>query len=345
MLGTRPATQSYRGAVLEFQLDAAHRDRLTTLARHEGVTLYMVLLAAYATVLSHWSGQDDLVVGTPMANRSAGTDALVGFFVNTLPLRVHVTGGMTFRDLLAQVRDTALGAFDHQELPFERLVDIVNPPRNPSASPIFQVLFTYQAEPAGLTLPGVTVEPIRPPHASAKFDVTLAIDESATGLEGYIEYGADLFDEGTIAGVRDRFIAVLDAITADVTADVYDAPMLTARDARQLAAWNDTAHDYQETRLIHEMIADQARTTPDAVALVFEGRTLSYAELDAKASALARSLRSAGVGPDVAVGISIERSFELLIAVLGILKAGGAMCRSIPNIPPSAWPECGRTPV
>ena len=331
--GARPATQSYRGAVLEFQLDAAHRDRLTALARREGVTLYMLLLAAYATVLSRWSGQHDLVVGTPMANRSAGTEALVGFFVNTLPLRFHVAGGMTFRELLAHVRDTALGAFDHQELPFERLVDIVNPPRNPSASPIFQVLFTYQAESANLTLPGVTVDPIHAPHDSAKFDVTLAIDEAVTGLEGYIEYGADLFDESAIAGVRDRFIAVLDAMTADVTTAVDEAPMLTARDAQQLASWNDTAHDYGETRLIHQMIADQATKTPDAVALVFEGETLSYAQLEAKAERVARALRQAGVGPDVAVGISIERSFELLIAVLGILKAGGAYVPLDPEYP------------
>ena len=333
IFAARPATQSYRGAVLEFQLDAAHRDRLTALARREGVTLYMLLLAAYATVLSRWSGQDDLVIGTPMANRSAGTDALVGFFVNTLPLRFRLPGGMTFHDLLAHVRDTALGAFDHQELPFERLVDIVNPPRNPSVSPIFQVLFTYQAEAAGLTLPGVTVEPIHAPHESAKFDVTMAIDEGAAGLDGYIEYGADLFDEDAIAGVRDRFIAVLDAMTADVTTAVHDAPMLTARDRQQVALWNDTAHDYLETRLIHQMIADQARQTPDAVALVFEGETLSYAELDARAETLAQALRRAGVGPDVAVGISIERSFELLIAVLGILKAGGAYVPLDPEYP------------
>ena len=333
IFGARPATQSYKGAVLEFQIDAAHRDRLTALARREGVTLYMVLLAAYATVLSRWSGQSDLVIGTPMANRSEGTDALVGFFVNTLPLRFRVHGGMTFRDLLAHVRDTALGAFDHQALPFERLVDIVNPPRNPAASPIFQVLFTYQAEAADLTLPGIDVTPIRAPHATAKFDVTMAIDDRPSGLDGYIEYGADLFDEDAIAGVRDRFTAILDAMAADADALVDEAPMLTDRDRQQLAAWNDTSRDYHETRLIHQMIADQAKLTPGAVALVFEGQTLSYAELDAKAEQLASALRHAGVGPDVAVGISLERSFELLIAVLGILKAGGAYVPLDPEYP------------
>ncbi len=335
--GTRPLTQSYRGAVIEFHLDADLRERLVALARREGATLYMVLLTAYAAMLSRWSGQDDVVIGTPVANRSqTGADQLIGFFVNTLPIRVKVPRDATFRTTLTGVRDTALQAFDHQELPFERLVELLNPPRRPASAPIFQVLFAYQhGDAADLTLPGVTVTPIRVPHASAKFDLTLAIDDRASGLDGFLEYSADLFADETMREVTERFVGFLDAMSTDVERAIRDVPMLTDRERRQLAVWNDTRQDYAEPRRIHDIIEDQTRFTPNAVALEFEGETLTYGDLNAKADILARELSHAGVGPDVLVGVCLERSFDLLIAVLGVLKAGGAYVPLDPEYPPA----------
>ena len=349
--GTRPAVQGYQGGVVEFQIPAATRDRLLSLARGEDATLYMVLLSAYAALLSLWSGQKDIVIGTPVANRGqVGTEALVGFFVNTIPLRVRLEGGPTFRELLRRVRDTALHAFDHQELPFERLVDAIKPPRNPAFSPIFQVLFSYQhADAADLVLPGIAAEPIRLPHAAAKFDVSLAIDDRASGLHGYFEYAADLFGEDTIRGMADRFVLVLEAMLAGLEDTVGAEPMLTAPERAALAGWNDTERDFGEARLIHEMIEDQARQTPAATALVFDdgaGRvTLSYAELNARADRVARELTRAGVSADSVVGICLERSLELLVAVLGILKAGGGYVPLDPEYPPARlagmWEDAG----
>jgi amino acid adenylation domain-containing protein/FkbM family methyltransferase/non-ribosomal peptide synthase protein (TIGR01720 family) len=331
----RPATQSYRGGVVTFHLPTSLRDRLQRVAREYHATLYMTLLSAYATLLAQWSGQDDVVVGTTVANRSlVGTEGLIGFFVNTVPLRMRVGQAVTLGDLLTQTRQTTLQAFDHQDLPFEQLVEAVNPPRNPVVTPVFQTLFTYQhADAATLTLPGVDVMPREMPHTSAKFDVTLAIDDRSTGLEGFIEFNADVFDVVTIEAVARRFEACLLAIVDDPEMKREDVSLLTSADSALLATWNDTAFEFGEPRLIHQIISDQARLTPDAVALRFEGQTLSYRDLDSRSNAVAAELQRLGVGPDVLVGLCLERSLELLIGVLGILKSGGAYVPLDPEYP------------
>jgi amino acid adenylation domain-containing protein len=332
----RPAVQTHRGANYSFALSAELTRGLSELARREGVTLFMVLLAAFQVLLSRWSGQTDVVVGTPVAGRThREVEGLIGFFVNTLALRTELSGDPSFREFLGQVRETALGAYAHQDLPFGKLVEELQPARDLSRQPVFQVLFALQNVPqeelrlAGLRLRGVGGE-----HVTAKFDLSLSLQETAQGLRGSFEYATDLFDGSTIERLAGHYRALLEGIVANPYARIGELPLLGDAERRQLLVeWNDTAADYPKDKCLHELFTEQAGKTPDAVAVVYEDSELSYGELDRRSNRLAHYLRGLGVGPDVIVGLCVERSVEMVIGLLGILKAGGIYLPLDPSYP------------
>jgi amino acid adenylation domain-containing protein/non-ribosomal peptide synthase protein (TIGR01720 family) len=331
----RSARQRYDGAIVEAQLNQDTRNRLQQFARQQNATPYMVLLAAYTAVLSNWSQQRDLVVGTTVANRAQpGSEDLIGFFVNTLPIRMQVGESASVADLVRMAREATLAALDHQALPFEQLVDLLGQERNPAVSPIVQVLFTYQrAGEADLSLPGVEVTSVPLSHSSSKFDLTLAADDRDDGVTLFFEYRSDLFDAETMRMVAGRLVVALEAMLESADSAVADLPFLTTSEVALLADWNQTDHDYQEPRLIHQMFESQARSHPAAAALVFDRKAMTYGELNRRADAMAARLREAGVKHDELVGVCLERSFDLFVALLGILKAGGAYVPLDPEYP------------
>jgi len=331
----RPGRQGYAGAAVSVTVPPQVRTALVAAAREHGVTMYMVLLAGYAALLASWSGRDDLVIGTTVANRTqAQTEDLVGFFVNTIPLRLRVDAQAAFADLVRDTRDTTLRGLDHQALPFERLVELLALPRNPAVSPLVQTLFTYQHV-AGtrLTLPDVAVTDVPLPHDTAKFDLTLAADDDGRSVTLHFEYRTDLFTQATIRTVAERYVAGLAWVADRMAAPVADIPFIGAEDLRRLAQWNDTGRDYGESPSIDQLFEAQARRTPDAAALRADGASLSYADLHTHAERLAARLRAQGVGPDTLVGVYLERSFELFVALFAILKAGGAYVPLDPEYP------------
>jgi amino acid adenylation domain-containing protein len=332
----RPAMQSFNGRRLPLALPAELTAALKALSRQEGVTLYMTLLAAFQTLLYRYTGQEDIAVGSPISGRDRPEiKGLIGFFVNTLVMRTDLSGEPTFRELLARVRQTTLAAYDHQDVPFEKLVEEFWPSRNLSHSPLFQVMFILQNAPASdLTLPGLRVTPLEVDTGTAKFDMNLSLTDTPEGLRGWLEYNTDLFEPATIERVVRHFRHLLEAAVADPEQTIVDLPLMgQAEQQALLAAWNDTARPYPQDGRIHQLFEAQAAKTPDAVALVFEGAQLTYAELDQRANQLAHLLQSLGVGPEVIVGVAMERSPEMVIAVYGILKAGGAYVPLEPTLP------------
>jgi amino acid adenylation domain-containing protein len=332
----RPAVQSHRGAHHPFVLGTELTQGLRELSRRAGATLFMTLVAALSVLLSRYSGQRDICVGTPIANRTRSEiEPLIGFFVNTLVLRMHLKADPSFAMLLDQVRRTALDAYAHQDAPFEHLIDELNPGRDLSQSPLFQVMLALQNTPAdALEFDRLTLERLASPAVSAKFDLTFNFTEAADRLKGAIEYATDLFDAGTIERMAGHFRELLEGIVAAPDARIGALTLLTAGERHQLVhAWNTTDVTYPRDRCAHELFAAQARRTPEAIAVVHEGAQLSYAELNQRSNRLAHYLRGLGVGPDVLVGICVERSLEMIIAVLGILKAGGAYLPLDPDDP------------
>ncbi|MEW5927673.1 MAG: amino acid adenylation domain-containing protein, partial [Gemmatimonadota bacterium] len=333
----RPPVWSGRGALHAFALSAAVAERVDALARERGATPFMVLLAAFQLLLARWSGQETVVVGTPTASRQREeTEGLIGFFVNMLALRADVRGDAGFAELLGEVRETALDAWAHQDLPFERLVDELHPERDRSRTPVFQVAFVMQNVPtAAARLPGLAVaaqEGVE--RRTAKFDLTLELAPEGDGLRASVEYATDLFDAATVARLAEHFGLLLDAALATPETPVADLPLLTDAERAQLAAWNDTAEGFDGAgETLHALIGAQAARTPDAVAVAFEGETLTFSELEARADALAATLRTLGVGPESRVGVCMERSTELVVALLGVLRAGGAYVPLDPGYP------------
>ncbi|MEU8925669.1 amino acid adenylation domain-containing protein [Kitasatospora sp. NPDC048545] len=328
----RPEVRSGCGASHGFTLTAELTAALNALSRREGATPFMTLLAAFQALLSGYAGQDDIAVGTPIANRHrADTEGLVGFFVNTLVLRADLAGNPSFTGLLAQVRDTALGAYAHQDLPFERLVEELRPDRDLGRNPLFQVLFTFQNTPrTPLTLDGVTVAPEEWEQQVAKFDLTLSVHEADGRLDCAIEYSTDLFEPGTIARMAGHFGTLLARVAADPDRPLSELSVLTGPERRQLLEeWTDTAASYPDDRCVHQLFEDRAARTPDAVALVAGGagtpyEELTYDGLNRRANRLAHHLKALGAGPDTLVGVCLERGPELAVALLGILKSGAA---------------------
>jgi amino acid adenylation domain-containing protein len=332
----RPATPSHRGATHGVSLSAALSERLAALSREEGATLFMTLLAAFQALLARWSGSDDIVVGSPIAGRThSQTEGLIGFFVNMLALRSRIDGRQSFRQLLAAVRQATLEAYAHQDAPFERLVAELAPERDLSRQPLFQVVFGLQnGSAAPVELADVDVLEVSSERPIAKHDLFLRLQETPEGLKGGFEYATDLFEASTIARLGEHLERLLAAIVAEPDRQLGELDLLGADERTLLLeGWNDTAADYPREQSLHALFAAQAARTPDATAVVFEDEVLSYAALDARSSQLAHHLRDLGVGPEVVVGLCLERSIQMVVALLAILKAGGAYLPLDPDYP------------
>jgi amino acid adenylation domain-containing protein len=323
----RPTVRSYRGAHHSFTLSTDLTRKINELSKAEGVTIFMTLLAAFKVLLFRYTGEMDIVVGSPIAGRNrVETEKLIGFFVNSLALRTDLSGNPTFRQLVARVREVGLGAFAHQDLPFEKLVEELNPVRDTSQTPIFQVMFGVQNAPrSAVDLHNLAVKRVRVDSQTAKFDLTLLMTESANGLSGQLEYSADLFEAATIELLQQHFENLLTSIIANPDARIAALPLLGAREQQQvLIDWNTTETAYPRAQCIHHLFEEQALRRPNDVAVIFNDRKMTYGELNGRANQLAHYLRKQGVGPDVIVGLAVDRSFEMIVGLLGILKAGGA---------------------
>ncbi len=332
----RPSAPSYEGAVESVSLPEGLAESLRELARREGVTLYMLLLAAWQTLLMRYTNQGDIVVGSPVAGRTrAETESLIGFFVNTLVLRSDLSGDPTFRELLGRVREVCLGAYAHQEVPFEKIVEELAPERHLNRNPLFQVMFILQNEPAEASEPsGVSLRSLQAGGTATQFDLTLIAAEKGRGLAAALEYQTDLFDGARIRRMLGHLQTLLEGVASDPGARLSALPLLTEAEERQtLVGWNSTRAEYGREERLHRLIEEQVERTPEAVAVRFEGRDLTYRELNARANRLARFLRSCGVGRGERVGVCVERSLEMVVALLGVLKAGGAYLPLDPEYP------------
>ncbi|HZR97743.1 MAG TPA: amino acid adenylation domain-containing protein [Chloroflexota bacterium] len=332
-----PATRSGRGARHLFVLDTALIDAVKALSRREGATLYMTLLAAFKALLYRWTRQEDLLVGTPVAGRRhVETEPLVGFFVNTLVLRTDLSGEPTFRELLARVRAVTLDAYANQDLPFEKLVEALQPERDTSRPPLFQVLFSLQnMDLEDVQLAGLTVQPIIPECATSRFDLSCELCERPEGMYVSVEYNTDVFTESTIQRLEAHYATLLAAIVATPDARISELPLLSEAERQQLlVAWNATQAAYPREASVQRLFEARAARVPEAVAVEFEGRQITYGELNRRANQLARHLQRLGVGPETIVGVYLERSLEMVVALLGILKAGGAYLPLDPLFPP-----------
>ncbi|HEX8474860.1 MAG TPA: amino acid adenylation domain-containing protein [Pyrinomonadaceae bacterium] len=332
----RPAVQSYRGATQYFNLPKALSDALQAESQREGVTLFMLLLAAFQTLLHRYTAQPDIAVGSPIANRNrAETEQLIGFFVNTLVMRTDLSGNPSFAELLRRVREMSLAAYTQQDMPFERLVGELQPERNMSHSPLFQVMFVLQNAPMPpLELPGLRLVPLITDTGIAKFDLTLSMEETADVLRGWFNYSTDLFEARTIERMTGHFQILLEGVVANPSQRLSELPLLTDGELHQLVVeWNDTRADFAHDVCFQQLFERQAERTPDASAVVFEDVSLTYRELNSRANRLAHYLRRRGVGADVLVGICVERSWEIVVGLLGILKAGGGYVPLDPAYP------------
>lgn len=323
----RPSVQTFRGSKQFLFVGRALTESLKAISREEGTTLFMTLLAAFQTLLHRYTGKDDIIVGSPIAGRNrTDIEGLIGFFVNTLILRTDFWGDPDFRELLGRVRKVALDAYAHQDLPFEKLVEELHPQRNFSHSPLFQVLFVLQNAPMRAPrLTGLSVSPLKVESETATFDLSLLMVEEADSLRGTIEYNTDLFDEGTISRMIGHFQTLLESIVTEPGTPISRLALLTDSERdRLLVDWNNTNRDYPKEKCIHQLFEAQVEQTPEAIAVVFEDGQLTYRELNARANRLAYDLSKLGVGPETLVGICLERSLQMVVGILGVLKSGGA---------------------
>jgi amino acid adenylation domain-containing protein/thioester reductase-like protein len=332
----RPPLQRYCGATQTLLLPASFSQTLLALARQEGATLFMVLLAAFKVLLYRYTQQTDLWVGSPIANRHRSQlEGLIGFFVNTLVLRTHISPEKSFRAFLSHVKEVALAAYAHQDLPFEQIVEVLQPERDPSRHPLFDVMFILQNAPThALSFPGLNLSPLQVESKTANFDLTLSVTESEQGLKVQAEYSTDLFDQASIQHLLLHFQTLLAGIAAQPDQSLAQLPLLTPAETQQiLQEWNNTQRDFPPCHTIHQLFAAQVEQTPDAIAVVFNHQSLTYRDLNHRANQVAHILIQTGVCPEVRVGLCIERSLNLLIGVLGILKAGGAYVPLDPHYP------------
>ncbi|WP_426751162.1 amino acid adenylation domain-containing protein [Myxococcus sp. Y35] len=334
----RPATFTQRGATHTFLLPADLQRRLEALCAQEGVTLFMALLAVFKLLLSRHAAQEDVLVGTPIAGRNRReTEGLIGFFINTLVLRTDLSGDPPLRELLRRVREVCLGAYAHQDLPFETLVEALQPERHLGRTPLFQVMFNLQnttraREPEGLA--GLTLTPLDLHSGTSMFDLSLSLAPHEHGLMGLFEYSTELFDTATVARLGDHYLALVKALVEDATQRASSVTLMDGQERQQvLQAWSNAGARPHPDACLHALFEAQVARTPDAVAAVFEQQSLTYRELDARANQLAHHLRELGVGPDACVGLCVEHSLERIIGVLGILKAGGAYVPMDPALP------------
>jgi amino acid adenylation domain-containing protein len=331
----RPPVQTFRGATHAFRIPRPLASGLRALCRGEGVTPFMVLLAAFELLLSRYADQDVFLVGTPVANRQrVETEPLIGFLANTLVLRADLSGAPSFRELLARTREATLGALAHQDVPFELLVDELKVERDMSRNPLFQVMFVHQNAPlAEVRLPGLAFDLLPVAIETAKFDLWLSVSE---GDEPFcsLQYNSDLFEAATIEGLARHYLTLLAAVVQDPGASTADVSLLDPDEhERVVRGWNRTAVEYRAPVLLHGLVEAQVRRTPDAIAVVSGAERLTYAQLDGRANALAHRLRGLGIGPEAVVGVCAERSIEMVVGLLAVLKAGGAYLPIDPDYP------------
>jgi amino acid adenylation domain-containing protein len=323
----RPALQSFCGARYPLAVSPPLTQALKALSQRQGVTLFMTLLAALQTLLYRYTGQDDIPVGTLIANRHCvAAEELIGFFVNTLIVRTDVSGDPSFQALLGRIREVALGAYEHQDVPFEAVLEAVQPQRDVSHAPLFQVLFIFHNTPrqtpelAGLTLTPMEIDP-----GTAKFDLTLDLTETPEGLRGWLEYSSDLFDGATIAQIASHLQTLLAGVIAAPEQRLSALPLLTADQRHHLLVeWNAASTNVPHDQCLHQVFEAQVAQTPDAIAVLCEGAFLTYHELNGRANQVAHYLRALGVRPEMRVGLCMERCLDMVIGLLGILKAGAA---------------------
>jgi amino acid adenylation domain-containing protein len=332
----RPAVQSFRGASLEFEFDEELSEGLRRESRRAGVTIFMTLLGAYQTLLHRYSRQAEILVGTPIAGRTrAELEGLIGFFVNMLVLKGDFRGEPSFREVMRRVRETALGAYAHQDVPFEKVVEELQPERSLSYSPIFQVMFVYQNTPESeARLEGIELRQEQGRGKTTKFDLTMNLEEKGGKVVGTIEYSTDLFEGHTVCRMIMHFERLVKALVEDPGQRVSEAELLSDRERQQIVIeWNETSREYPGQISIHEMIDRQAELRPDAIALVFDGQQVSYGQLNSRSDQLARRLREQGVRSESRVGICVERSVEMVVSMLAVLKAAGAYVPLDPGYP------------
>jgi amino acid adenylation domain-containing protein len=333
---SRPATQIFAGAIHRFELPPNIVGMLKSLSREEGATLFMTLLAAFQVLLQRYTGQDDVVVGSPIAGRTrAEVEGLIGFFVNMLVLRTNASGDPTFREFLGRARKVSLEAYTHQDIPFEKLVAELQPQRDPSRNPLFQVVFALQnASHLPLSLKRLKVTEVQLNKPRIRFDLEILLEEADNSLSGHFVYNTALFEVDTISRMAAHFQILLESIAENPDQRLSQLPLLTESERRQLLVdWNSTATNYPRDACIHELFEAQADANPAALAVAFGNHQLTYRQLDELANFLAHKLRTLGVGPDVLVGVCAEQSVEMIVGYLAILKAGGGYVPLDPSYP------------
>lgn len=337
----RPETPSYRGARHYIALGAELSERLKRFARGEDATLFMALLAGFQILLQRYSGQDDIAIGSAVANRNIPeVERLIGYFINTVVLRGRLSDDPTVRDFLRRTGATAVAAYEHQEVPFQTVVDALKPERSPSFHPLFQVAFNLQNTPrADETASALRLTPERVTNVAAKFDLILWLEETAAGLSGYWEYSVDLFDVPLLARMTEHLATVLEAMVQRPDARISELPLLGAEELALLASWAQPLKQEVPVMLAHQLVESQASSTPDAIALVYEQERLPYRLLNRRANAVARTLRERGVEPGARVAIYVERSVEMVVAMLGVLKAGATYIPLDPAYPDARLAE------
>jgi amino acid adenylation domain-containing protein len=336
----KPAVQNYQGTTQFLELSPSLSKALKTRSQQEGATLFMTLLTAFQTLLYRYTHQKNIAVGSPIANRNRSEiEGLIGFFVNTLVLRTDLSGNPTFQELLGRVREVTLGAYAHQDLPFEKLVEELHPERSLSRHPLFQVVFGFENAPMeALELPGLTLNPMTIDFKTTRFDLEFHLWEGsegfrslwgeqwnhADGIRGVVVYNTDLFDAATITRMVGHFKTLLEGIVANPQTRIADLPLLSPSEQHQLLVeWNDTHADYPH-QCIHQLFEAQVEQAPDAIVVIFEDQQITYRELNNRSNQLAHYLQKIGVNSEVLVGLCVERSIEMIVGMLGILKAGGA---------------------
>ncbi|MFP2934470.1 non-ribosomal peptide synthetase, partial [Pyxidicoccus sp. 3LG] len=332
----RPPVQTFHGARVRVALTRATSKKLNALCQQEGATPFMALLAAFQLLLSRYTGQQDIAIGSPIAGRHRReTEGLIGFFVNTLVLRTRVDDGVSFRHLLRQVKESALGAYTHQDVPFERLVEELRPTRDLSRGPLVQVLFALQNAPMPeLHTQQLALRPLEVSSPTAKFELELDLTDSLEGIQGSLGYNTDLFESTTVQRMADQFRALVEALVTQPDPPLASISLMTAEERQRLLVdWNSTASDYPRGSTVAEVFSQVVARHADKVAVELGDEKLTYRQLDARANQLAWHLRGLGVSTDSCVAIALDRSLELIVSLVAILKAGGAYVPLDPGYP------------
>lgn len=323
----RPSVQTYNGGREPVELPVTLLKQLKTIGQRENATLFMTLLAAFQILLYRYSGQKDICVGSPIAGRNrVEIEGLIGFFVNALVLRTDLSDAPSFIEVLKRVREVALGAYAHQDVPFEKLVEELRPARDLSYTPLFQVMFILQSTPMdGIRVAGLSISPVELEYKTSKFDLTLSLSETPTGLQGSLEYSTDLFDRSTIQRILKHFQVLIESIVSDPSQPITQLSLITDAERHLLLKeWNQTAAPYSRKHSLPQLFEVQVDATPDAVAVESGSDRISYRELNHRANQLARHLQDLGAGPERVVGVCLQRNIEMTVALLGILKTGAA---------------------